>query len=94
MAKRQRSRPERWRGAVSDAQVALSRLQDALSELRSVQEEYEEWRDGLPDNLQSGSLAEKLEAVCGLSIEGAADELESMLNEAEGADLPLGFGRD
>jgi hypothetical protein len=60
-------------------------------ELRS---EYEEWKENLPENLQEGTLAEKLEAVCDLEFDGAIDDLESLIGEAEGMDLPLGFGRD
>lgn len=77
------SRADRWSAACAAAN-------DALSELRSVQEEYEEWRDNLPEGLQNGPTGEKLEAVCDLDIESAVDTI----NEAEEVDLPLGFGRD
>ena len=55
-----------------------------------MQKEYEEWKDNLPENLQQSPVGEKLEAVCDLDIEGAIE----MVSEAEGLDLPLGFGRD
>jgi hypothetical protein len=78
-----KSRPKRWQEAVS---AAL----DALNQLKEVQDEYENWRDGLPENLQSSALGEKLEAVCDLDIQGAIDTV----SEAESVDLPQGFGRD
>jgi hypothetical protein len=77
------SRADRW----SDA---CTRALDGLEDMRGLQEEYEEWRDSLPENLQSSAVGEKLEAVCGLDIQGAIDTV----GEAEGLDLPLGFGRD
>ncbi len=77
------SRPKRWAAAVSDAQ-------DALSRLREVQEEYQEWLDNLPEGLDQSPVAEKLEAVTELEIEDA----EATIEEAAGIDLPLGFGRD
>lgn len=60
---------------------------DALKEL---QEEYQDWLDGLPENLESSPVAEKLDVIVELDF----DELTSLLEEAEMADLPLGFGRD
>jgi len=80
---KRRSRADRWADA-------CSRASDALSDLRRLQEEYEEWKDNLPESLQSSPVGEKLEEVCGLDIEGALD----MVSDAEGIDLPLGFGRD
>jgi hypothetical protein len=91
------SRPKRWAKAISDCQTALSDLQNALNSLKDVQEEYSEWRDNLPENLQSGNLADKLEQVVELDIEStidSCDEIESALSDFESADLPLGFGRD
>jgi hypothetical protein len=105
---RSKSRPQRWGDAVANAQKALAGLKSAadaltelLGELREVQEEYSEWKENLPDNLQSGALAEKLDGVVDLDIEGSLDTLDSigsdieeLLGEAEGIDLPRGFGRD
>lgn len=82
MSKRQ-SRSSKWHEACSKAREALSELVDLKSE-------YEEWRDALPENLQSSALGEKLEAVCDLDIDAAVDVIE----EAEGLELPIGFGRD
>lgn len=77
------SRAQRWADAAGRAQAALEELKD-------IQSEFEEWRDNVPENLQSSSLYEKLEAVCDLDIEGAVSTVE----EAASVDLPLGFGRD
>ena len=77
------SRPKRWAAAVSDAQ-------DAIAHLREVQEEYQDWRDNLPENLDQSPVAEKLDAVTELEIEYAGE----ILDEASSVDLPLGFGRD
>jgi len=77
------SRASRWADACQAADQALSNLKE-------LQDEYQEWKDNLPENLQSSAVGEKLEAVCDLDIESAQD----MISEAEGLDLPQGFGRD
>jgi hypothetical protein len=99
-----KSRTQRWQDAVSEArakfdeaQAALEALQSALGELQSVKEEYEEWKENLPENLASSALGEKLEAIASLDIDTEATDLndiETVIDEAEGLDLPLGFGRD
>lgn len=83
MAEKQKSRTVRW-------QEAASRAAEALRELQAVQEEYQEWYDKLPEGLQNSSVGGKLEEVVNIDVQGALDAAE----EAEGADLPLGFGRD
>jgi hypothetical protein len=80
---KKQSRVDRWNEAASQASAALA-------DLRALQEEYQEWLDNLPENLQSSAVGEKLTTVCELDIEGALDTA----NEAEGVDLPLGFGKD
>jgi len=96
MSKKQPSRAQRWADAVSDAQAALGTLQSALSDLNEVREEYEAWRDNLPENLQGSALGEKLEAVADLDTDPGSvlSEVEDLLSEAEQIDLPRGFGRD
>jgi DNA repair exonuclease SbcCD ATPase subunit len=105
---KRQSRAARWGDAVSRAQNAISNLgqyvtelDDAISELRGVQEEYEEWKENLPENLASSALGEKLDEVCNLDIESlsetikqAVEDAEGVIDEAEGVDLPQGFGRD
>lgn len=80
---RPQSRPARWADA-------CQRAADALSDLRGIQEEYEEMKDNLSDGLTETPFGQKLEEVCGLNIESAVD----LVGECEGVDLPMGFGRD
>lgn len=80
---KQRSRAERWADACAKAQ-------DGLQELEELRTEYEDWQSNLPENLSSSALADKLSAVVDLDVQSAID----MVDEASGADLPLGFGRD
>lgn len=81
--KRKLSRADRWA-------TAASKAQEGLAELVELQEDYQSWYDNLPDGLRYSGTGEKLAAICGLDLEGAASTVE----EAEGADLPMGFGRD
>ena len=82
--KRQKlSRPAQWSDAVS-------RAVDALEELQDLQAEYEEWLDGIPDNLRDGTLFDKLEGVTVVDFASAIE----VVREAEDVDLPLGYGRD
>lgn len=77
------SRSAKWVRLASEAA-------SALEELQSLQEEFAEWRDNLPENLQQSALGEKLETVCDLDLQSAIDLAE----EARDIDLPRGFGRD
>lgn len=98
------SRPKRWAEAISIARNAvytaiISRdlAVEAIGELRSIQEEFESWRDNLPENMADSALSEKLSAVCDIDLEPDTNDLDAMseaINEAESAELPLGFGRD
>jgi hypothetical protein len=45
-----RSRPQRWR--------------DAVTELAEMQAGYQVWLDALPENLADGAMAEALRAIC------------------------------
>lgn len=96
-ALRKPSRPQRWARAIEDAQNALADAKDAIEALSEVREEYEEWQSSLPENLQQGTLAEKLDEVVGLDTDtmtSSIEEVESSLDDASGMDLPKGFGRD
>ena len=66
-----------------DRRSRLQRWQDAVRTLRTLQDEYQEWLDNLPESLQDSAVAAKLEAVCDLD-----------LTEHESVELPLGYGRD
>lgn len=77
------SRAKRWEKACVEASDAISRLQE-------LRDEYQDWRDNLPEGLDSSPVAEKLDAVLELALDDVAD----IIDEAAVADLPLGFGRD
>jgi predicted transcriptional regulator len=103
-----KSRPARWAEAVGNAISALEaiaaeveKFEEAMAELTELKSEYEEWKDNLPESLQSSAVAEKLEAIADIDFEGQAevitsaiDDVRSVLDDAEGMDLPQGFGRD
>jgi hypothetical protein len=78
-----RSRPKRWNDAIQYAEAGLNALVE-------IQEEYNDWYENLPENLQQSPVGEKLEEVANVDIEGALATLE----EASEVELPLGFGRD
>ena len=65
---RPKTRPARWAAA--------------LAELRTLQGEYETWRDRMPEPLADSRMAGLLEEICGLDL----DVLD--------VELPRGFGRD
>jgi hypothetical protein len=64
--------------------------------LNEVREEYAEWLGNLPENLQGSALGEKLETVSNIDTDAYSllSDADSAISEAEGAELPLGFGRD
>lgn len=77
------SRPKRWEEAASNA---IS----ALEELLSIQEEYQDWLDGLPENLQDSPTAELLDEVTSHDISDLIDQVQELAD----VQLPRGFGRD
>jgi hypothetical protein len=90
------------RNAFEEAKSTLSDLEDALLNLRDVRDEYQEWYDNLPENLQDSSVGEKLQIIIDIDLEPDLPDLEdpdfdsaeSAAQECLDADLPLGFGRD
>ena len=96
MAKKKRTgRAARWEEATAKARQALDDLKAALEELEGVREEYEEWKGNLPENLEYSALGQKLEAVSEMDFsESILSEVEEAVDNAESADLPLGWGRD
>ena len=102
--KRVKSRADRWNDAVDSLRSALDAVDAAMadadaaaSELAGVKDEYQEWYDNMPDGLRDSSpTGEKLAAVVDIDtdVEGDLDGLRSLLEAADGADLPLGWGRD
>jgi len=67
-------------------------LEGAFSDLKELQEEYQGWQDNLPENLQQSALYEKLDAISNLDFD--IESIDSVVSEAEMAELPQGFGRD
>lgn len=103
-----KSRATRWNEAHQKAESLrdvvrdeMDKLGEALGELRDIQGEFQEWRDNLPENLDGSPVAEKLDAVLGLDLDGVADDpgadwqaTDQVIEECGAVDLPLGFGRD
>jgi len=73
--------------------AAASKIQEGCSELEELRSEYEDWRDNLPENLQSSAVADKLEETVS-TLQDAQDTIENAISDVEGIDLPRGFGRD
>lgn len=89
---RPKSRPARWTEASGAAKLAIEgilqecdKLENAMSDLRSVQEEYEEWRDTAPESLQSSPTGEKLDQVADLEVDGVADLVADKVAELKKA---------
>ncbi len=87
------SRQDRWAEAAGEIESALSTLEAAIDSLREIQEEFQEWLDGLPEG-GSAETREKLEAVCDLELGSVEDADLSELAGVGELELPLGFGRD
>jgi hypothetical protein len=67
----------------ADHRSRARRWQDAVAELVELQTQYAAWLDALPDNLQDGTTADALRAVCDIE-----------LTDLQAIDPPRGFGRD
>lgn len=63
-----------------------ARLAAIENEVQSLMDEYQGWRDNLPESLQESDLAEKLDE--------AIDKLYEVAAILADIDLPKGFGRD
>lgn len=94
---------QRVEDAKADLESAKSELEAAFEDLRGLQEEYQDWLSGLAEVSQGTAMEEKLQAVddldldpdlSGLDVDIDTAEIEAALDEAEAADLPLGFGKD
>lgn len=83
MSKKNPTRQERWNEAIGELRAGLSSLED-------VWYEYHNWHESLPENLLDSPVGEKLQEVMDLPVE----EIESLIEECDAAELPLGFGRD
>jgi hypothetical protein len=82
-AARAASRPViRYRRA-ADRRSRAQRWHDAVAELITLQTEYTQWFEALPENLQENATGEALQAIVDLDL----DELIAIVP-------PRGFGRD
>lgn len=97
------SRPQQWNAACADARKALEEMQsyyedfqDAMNSLQELQSEYQEWYDNMPEGLQDGPTGEKLTTITefDFEVEVDLDQANEIVEEAENAELPVGFGRD
>ena len=68
-----------------DRRSAPQKWTEAIEDLVSILNSYQEWRDGMPPGVADSSTAQKLDAV--LELRGIVEELAT-------AELPRGFGRD
>jgi len=69
---------------------ACAKASEGLNELQSLQEEYGDWLENMPENLSGSATAEKLQEVADFDLESAID----IVTEAESLDLPRGYGND
>ena len=65
-----------------DRQPRPKRWADAVAELRTLQAEYETWRDQLPESLADSRTAELLEGVCDLDVNALDVELPRSFEDA------------
>jgi hypothetical protein len=106
VSKKKKSRVDRWSDACARTRGGIDKMQEAfdehvrpgLEDLIELQSEYQDWLDNLPENLQQSAVGEKLQAICDLQLDHCAiedlDDVVNAIDEAEGIDLPRGFGKD
>ena len=66
----------------ADRRPRPARWTDAVEQLRTLQAEYAEWSESLPEGLEDSRTAELLNAVADVDL------------DALDIELPRGFGRD
>lgn len=91
------SKVKRWSRFCADALSHIADAKAAIENLVDLKGEYESWRDNMPEGLENSPTAEKLDAIVDIdfdSVTGSLDEAESAMNDIEGADLPVGYGKD
>ena len=67
----------------ADHRSRVKRWHDAVAQLTELQQQYADWLEALPANLQESVLAETLQAICDLD-----------LSDLQAVEPPRGFGRD
>ena len=71
LPKDRRTRPKLWAASVGA--------------LLAILDDYQAWRDAMPEGVAASVTAEKLDSVL---------ELRELVEQLEAAELPRGFGRD
>ena len=72
---------------------ALDQIEAEVGDLEALREEYQDWLDGLPENLSEGPTADKLDEATEV-LDQAVTTFTETLEAVRELDLPLGFGRD
>ena len=67
-----------------DLSRVMDKIQDVLSELSSLQEEEEEYRDSIPENLQGSERYEQADEACD-NLCSACDSLEEAISYIDDA---------
>jgi len=79
---------------------AMDRTHEAFGALESVQEEYRDWLDNMPESLQSSPTADLLQEIVDLDVspylsieaaEGALAAMESLKDGESGEEIDCGF---
>ncbi len=85
--RRREGQPPAARRPPPDRRSRRQRLHDAIDAIIAIREEYRDWRNALPEALETTATAELLdqavEALDDLDLEALAEQ-----------ELPRGFGRD
>lgn len=91
MSENKPTRPARWYALIAEARPALEHLEHLLEELWLIQGEYNEWREGLPEDAKRSALRQQIAAVLDIGIEFELGVAE-VLDAAEGVPLPDALG--
>lgn len=65
-------------------QEIQTKLEDLKGELESLMNEEEEYRDGMPENLQGSERYERADEVCGM-LTDAIDSIDNACSQIEEA---------
>jgi hypothetical protein len=95
MVRNERERTMAKKSRAQRLTEAVQTIQQNLEKIGDIKLELEEWRDGMPENIQdaNGATMEKLETAIDL-MDGGMDSVHAELEEIENIEMPLGFGRD
>ena len=66
---------------------ASTKIEIGASEIGDLREELEEWRDNLPENLQSSSKSEELEEAIS-ALQQVEDDIQSVIDQCSQIEFP------